>query len=51
MTYHETRIDEQPGPRASLQRLGERLFDYLASRKPEHWVMFAAGLILGLLVG
>ncbi len=49
--HYEARIDERPGLRESLRRLGERLFDYLARRKPEHWVMFAVGLILGLLLG
>ncbi len=51
MTYHETRIDERPGPRQTLQRLGDRLVAFVASRRPEHWAMFAVGLIIGLMLG
>ncbi len=30
---------------------GERLFAYLRSRTADHWIMFAAGLVLGVVLG
>ena len=48
---HASEIDGEPAPRMNLQRLGDRLVAFIASRKPDHWVMFAAGLMLGLLLG
>lgn len=34
-----------------MQRLGENLIAYIRSRTAEHWIMFVAGLALGLLLG
>ena len=33
------------------ERVGERLLDYLRTRTSEHWLMFFAGLGIGLLLG
>ena len=41
------RDDRQSG----WERLGERLLDYLRTRNGDHWLMFFAGLGIGLLVG
>ena len=38
-------------PRGAAERAGERLLAYLRSRTADHWIMFAAGLVLGLIVG
>lgn len=35
----------------TLPRMGEAFVAYLRSRRAEHWVMFAAGLVLGVLLG
>lgn len=35
----------------TLQRSAEALVAYLKSRKAEHWIMFAAGLVIGALLG
>lgn len=40
-----------PGRTDRMQRLGENLVAYLRSRTAEHWIMFAAGLALGVLLG
>jgi hypothetical protein len=37
--------------RSGLERMAERFLDYLRSRTADHWLMFAAGVILGLMVG
>ncbi len=40
------RARERAGARAV-----ERFFAYLRSRTAEHWIMFAAGLVLGVVLG
>ncbi len=40
------RARERAGARA-----GERFCAYLRSRTADHWIMFAAGLVLGMLLG
>ncbi len=40
------RARERAGARA-----GERFCAYLRSRTAGHWIMFAAGLVLGMLLG
>jgi hypothetical protein len=43
---------EDPRPlRGSHERLIERLGAYLRSRDKDHWLMFAAGLVLGIVLG
>ena len=37
--------------RSTLERLAGQVLDYLRSRTTEHWLMFAAGVVLGLMVG
>ena len=37
--------------RSAFERLGEQLVGYLRSRTADHWLMFAAGVVLGLTVG
>ncbi len=34
-----------------MHRLGENLVAYIRSRTADHWIMFAAGLALGVLLG
>jgi hypothetical protein len=38
---------EHPRP---FERFGEQLLDYLRSRTVEHWLMFLAGLVVGLVL-
>ena len=37
--------------RATFQRLASSALDYLRSRSSEHWLMFCAGLVVGLMLG
>jgi hypothetical protein len=37
--------------RTAFERLAARALDYLRSRSSEHWLMFFAGLVVGLLLG
>lgn len=34
-----------------LAGLGRSFLAYLRTREPEHWLFFAAGIILGLIIG
>jgi hypothetical protein len=34
-----------------FERIAEQALDYLRSRTVDHWLMFAAGLVIGLIVG
>ncbi len=36
---------------SAWERLSERLLDYLRTRNSEHWLMFFAGLGIGLVLG
>ena len=37
--------------RPNFERLAGSALDYLRSRSSEHWVMFFAGLVIGLFLG
>jgi hypothetical protein len=37
--------------RTAFEHLAGRALDYLRSRSSEHWLMFCAGLAIGLLLG
>lgn len=37
--------------RSGIERLGARIADYVRSRRTDHWIMFLAGLVMGLVVG
>ena len=37
--------------RTELERLARGALDYLRSRRREHWLMFCAGLAIGLILG
>ncbi len=39
------------GTRGGLARLGDDLLGWLRTRPTEHWLMFVAGLALGLAIG
>ena len=39
------------GSRTGFERMAERALAYLRSRTADHWLMFAAGVVLGLMVG
>jgi hypothetical protein len=40
-----------PDQRTGFERLTEQALGYLRSRTAEHWLMFLAGLAIGLIVG
>jgi hypothetical protein len=48
-SMHDYR-DNRSG-RAGFERIAGRALDYLSSRTADHWLMFAAGLVIGLVVG
>jgi hypothetical protein len=37
--------------RTTFERLAGRALDYLRSRSSEHWLVFFAGLVVGLFLG
>jgi hypothetical protein len=37
--------------RTGFERVSERAMAYLRSRTADHWLMFAAGLVVGMIVG
>ncbi len=50
-SYGDSAGRERTGTtRENLERAGGRLLDYLRSRTAEHWIMFVAGLVAGLLL-
>jgi hypothetical protein len=34
-----------------FERVGERILDFLRSRTADHWLMFVAGIVVGMIVG
>ena len=34
-----------------FERAGERILEFLRSRTADHWLMFVAGILVGMLVG
>lgn len=39
------------GGRTGFERIAEHALGYLRSRTADHWLMFLAGLVIGLMVG
>jgi hypothetical protein len=37
--------------RGSFERSAEQVLSYLRSRTADHWIMFLAGLVVGLIIG
>jgi hypothetical protein len=37
--------------RTGFERVAERAMAYLRSRTADHWLMFVAGLVVGMIVG
>ena len=37
--------------RTAFERAAERALNYLRSRTADHWLMFLAGLVIGLIIG
>lgn len=34
-----------------FERVGGRILDFLRSRSADHWIMFLAGIVIGMIVG
>jgi hypothetical protein len=49
--HHSTHDYGSRGSRTGFERMAERALSYLRSRTADHWLMFAAGVVLGLMVG
>ncbi len=47
--YAEEYDDRRYG-RSAWERGSSRFMDYLRSRRSDHWIMFLAGLVLGLIL-
>ena len=48
----QTMQDDSPrSGRSGFARLGQWLAGYVRSRQTDHWIMFLAGLAIGLLLG
>jgi hypothetical protein len=41
----------RPDQRTAFERLAEQALAYLRSRSADHWLMFIAGLAIGLVIG
>jgi hypothetical protein len=37
--------------RTGFERAAEQVLDYLRGRTVDHWLMFLAGLVIGLIIG
>jgi hypothetical protein len=52
---HRSEFDRDPYQRASrsdgFERAGSRILDFLRSRSADHWIMFLAGVVIGMIVG
>lgn len=46
-----TMDNDIPHHRQGAARLMDRFIAYVSSRKGEHWIMFVAGLVVGLILG
>lgn len=42
--------DEHPNFHDDLRTLGDRCYRYIRTRTSEHWMIFAAGLVIGLML-
>jgi hypothetical protein len=57
MGTDKMRMDDRADPygrrnhQTGFERLASSALDYLRSRSSEHWLMFCAGLVVGLLLG
>ena len=43
--------DPYAGRSDGFNRAGSRILDFLRSRSADHWVMFLAGVVVGMIVG
>ena len=34
-----------------FERVGSRILDFLRSRSADHWIMFFAGIVIGMIIG
>jgi hypothetical protein len=52
---HRSEFDRDPYHRAGrtdgFERAGSRIVDFLRSRTADHWIMFLAGIMVGMIVG
>jgi hypothetical protein len=52
---HRSEFDRDPYQRAGradgFERAGSRILDFLRSRRADHWIMFLAGIVVGMIVG
>jgi hypothetical protein len=39
------------GRNDGFERAGSRILDFLRSRSADHWVMFLAGVVVGIIIG
>ena len=46
-----TMDNDAPYRRSGYERVFDRLTAYLGSRTGDHWIMFVAGLVIGLVLG
>jgi hypothetical protein len=52
---HRSEFDRDPYGRAGrsdgFERAGGRILEFLRSRSADHWIMFLAGIVIGMIVG
>jgi hypothetical protein len=53
--HHRSDFDRDPYHRGrgadGFERAGSRVLDFLRSRSADHWIMFLAGIVVGMIVG
>ncbi|HET6521946.1 MAG TPA: hypothetical protein VFG47_19315 [Geminicoccaceae bacterium] len=49
--HPDSRFDRTAAPRTTAERLLDQFTAYLRGRTADHWLMFLAGLILGVVLG
>jgi hypothetical protein len=48
--HHSTHDYGSNGSRSGFERIAEQGLAYLRSRTADHWLMFLAGLVIGLII-
>ena len=51
---HRSEFDRDPYGRSGrdgFERAGGRVLEFLRSRSADHWIMFLAGVVVGMIVG
>lgn len=48
---YERRDFHEGGPREGIERLGNTVVEFLRNRTADQWLMFLAGIVVGMILG